>query len=81
MRAAFALRIISGRIIYIYPPGRSADLPGGLFHERELYLAAAVSHYDPSRENVIPERPQTLRYYESINDFPLKMARAQRKPF
>ena len=31
---------------------------------------------NPSRENGIPERPQTLRYSEIINNFPLNMAKA-----
>ena len=27
----------------------------------------AACPYDPNRENVVPERPQTLRHYEIIN--------------
>ena len=41
----------------------------------------AVCLYDPSRENGIAERPQTLRYPEIKIIFPLNMARAKRKPF
>ena len=33
----------------------------------ESGAANAVSHYDPSRENGIAERPQALRYPEIIN--------------
>ena len=33
----------------------------------ESGAANAVSRYDPSRENGIAERPQTLRYSEIIN--------------
>ena len=33
----------------------------------ESGVANAVSHYDPSRENGIAERPQALRYPEIIN--------------
>ena len=34
----------------------------------ESGAANAVSHYDPSRENGIAERPQALRYPEIINN-------------
>ena len=43
----------------------------------ESGAANAVFRHDSSRENGIPERPQTLRYAEIIKFFPLNMARAQ----
>ena len=39
-------------------------------------FAAAVPLYDPSRENGIPERPQTLRYSEIKNNFSLAYAQS-----
>ena len=39
-------------------------------------FAAAVPLYDPSRENGIPERPQTLRYSEIKNNISLAYAQS-----
>ena len=52
-----------------------AATKGGIWQSRQALTerasplklcAAAVPLYDPSRENGIPERPQTLRYSETI---------------
>ena len=34
--------------------------------------------YDLNRENVVPERPQTLRYYEIINSISAEHAQSKR---
>ena len=44
---------------------------------QEYAVGAAVYLCNPPRENRIAERPQTLRYPEIKNKFPLNMARAQ----
>ena len=43
---------------------------------QEAGVANAVCLYAPSRENEIAERPQTLRYLEIKNIFPLIMPKA-----
>ena len=44
---------------------------------QEAGAANAVCLYDPSRENGIPERPQTLRYSELINNFSAEYAQSK----
>ena len=42
--------------------------PAALLLPQEAGAADAGRLYDPTRENGIPERPQTLRYAENINN-------------
>ena len=45
----------------------NSSSPSAAFPQ-ETGAGAAVSRHDPSRENEIAERPQTLRYPEIINN-------------
>ena len=42
MRAAFALRIISGKNIFICKSGKSADFPDLLFHEEGVVAVNGI---------------------------------------
>ena len=49
-------------LLYIYNKSSAAVSEGNKHRQ------AAASLYDPTRENGIPERPQTLRHSENIDN-------------
>mgnify|MGYP004713453185 CR=1 FL=1 len=92
MVSAGALTIFSGKIFLILRLSRSAERSKRIFHgkgrkdkiqsfpQRRAFVesgaATAVFLHDSTRENGIPERPQTLRYSKIINIFSLIYAQS-----
>ena len=111
MRSAFALRIISGKNIFICKSGKSADFPDLLFHEEgvvavngicsaafcesaalriafSLFFMGKSATVDRQFSFTTPSVKMGYRNARRRSDipkfkiiFPLKMAKAQRKPF
>ena len=53
-------------------------MKNGLLHSACRGTQYAACPDDPNRENVVPERPQTLRHYEIINSISTEHAQSKR---
>jgi hypothetical protein len=89
MRSAFALRIISGKNIFICKSGKSADFPDLLFHEEGVVAvngicSAAFCESAALRISFslfFMGKSATVDRQFSFTTPSVKMAKAQRKPF
>lgn len=82
MRSAFALRINSGKNIFIVVTLENLRIFQSYFSRKgRKDIATAAPGYGFSREKGIQKCPQAFLNPEYKIVFPLKMARAQRKPF
>ena len=69
MRAALALRIFSGKIIFISRLSRSAERSKRIFTEKAAEIND-ISRHDPSCEKKVQESPQTFLNPKSKIKFP-----------
>ena len=87
MASACALAINKGRFVYtsrlLRPAGRNKRIftEGAVKENGEFSHREVVYGWDLSREKVVQKHPQVFLNHKLKIIFPLKMARAQRRPF